>query len=80
MSKEEVHSFAEKLANSLPKDELQQLYDFMADEAMSVGPLLSAIYAECYVRWPNEYRESLLGMNRNIQEALEFVKNRNAQK
>ncbi len=73
--KETAHRLAEKLTHFLTKKEMQEFYDLMADEAGVVGPLLSAVYAECYYRWPEEYW-NVTNRHSSVEEAIKFVKNR----
>lgn len=70
--KEIAHRLAEKLTHFLTKTEMQDLYDLMSDEAGTAGPLLSAIFAECYYRWPKEY----WNVSSCMEDAVDFVKNR----
>lgn len=70
--KEVAHSLAKKMTHFLTKKEMQDLYDLMSDEAALAGPLLSAVFAECYYRWPKEY----WNVSSRMEDAVEFVRNR----
>ncbi len=74
--KETAHQLAKKLSHLLTKEEIQKLYDLMANEAGTVGPMLSAIYAECHYRWPEEYWNISGRYVPVMKEAIEFVKSR----